>query len=254
MLVADSVLDAGELGVDIAAVEVWTLNPEGALIECPRGGWWINPRLAEITPSKALFRLLLDPHPEPVVPGRGIAGLLWNNRRKIRPRTFPTLPSENDVEDVMGQDMNRPPTDQCSSAAERCVSIENLLMKIKKDYETVLNRSMTWMSTNEIVNYLGTSNDDRSAIINKAGLAYVAAVPFNFCGHQGIVIYFSHNRRRKDDNEYLLRAADLIGLSSAVTSPYKSELQRKTMLNQNSRMGRLKGSLSWISKSINKLE
>lgn len=252
MILADSVLDAGHLGVDVAAVEVWSLNLEGTQLECPQDGWWMNPRLADIAPSKSLFRLLLDPHPKPVVPGLGIAGLLWSNSKKIRHNTFPTLPIEDDLEDVIIQEIHNP-TEQCSPH-DRCVAIEGLLMNIRKNYESAMNKNITWMSTDEVVRYLGTLSDERSTLISKAGLRYVAAVPFNFGGHQGIVLYFSHNRRRKCDNEYLLRAADLIGMSSAVTNPYKEELEKRNRPNEKSNMGRLKGSLSWISQSFTKLE
>lgn len=247
MSFADSVLDAGQLGSDIATVEVWTLNLEGTHLECPVGGWWVNPQLAETVPSQALFRLVLDPHPTPTVPGSGIAGLLWNNRRKIRDSTFRVLPSESELEHVMSQNLDGP-ADQCSPS-DRCTAIEDLLMNTRKDYESLANKNITWMSTDEIVNYLGKSSDDRAILINEAGLKYVAAVPFNFGGHQGVVIYFSHSRRSKRDDKYLLRAADLIGISSAVTNPNRTELEIKIGLN-DSNVDRLKHSISWASNKI----
>ena len=222
-----AVLDAGEFATDIAAVEVWTLNFEGNRLECPNGGWWLNPKFVNSNPSEALFQLLLASSIEPVRPGQGLPGILFNDSQRIRDNLYSSLPSEEEVLKILSKEEGSMNSVKTTFSDERRCDIEVLLHKIRANSQKESHQNIKWMNTADVVKYLERDSDERAKLMSQSNLRYLAAVPFNFRAHKGIVIYFSQKKRKRWDNEYLLRAADLIGISSALENPHRFENEKK---------------------------
>lgn len=243
MSITEAVLDAGSMASNIAAVEVWTLNVEKTKLECPDGGWWLNPKFANDHPSEALYQLLLTPSTEPTTPGKGLAGLLYKECKPPKDTTYARLPTLKQVEHLL-RDGSIDPATNSASLDRRCLDVEILLQDIQKCYDSKKttsnkNERLKWMSMHDIVQYLDQGAEKRTILMSQCDIQYVAAVPFNFRGHKGMVLYYSHEKRKKKEDIYLLRAADLIGITSAVLDPYR-EVREFKMKQSESHLKRFR--------------
>jgi hypothetical protein len=219
-----AVADGGRWAYGVIFVEVWVMNKTMTQLFRPESGWWIDPVYHSNCAENCKVCRVVDPtredyvEAEPLCPGEGLPGVLWADSRRVMD----------------------------ASASETSGMRRTMFAKSKPPEGPTLFKvdttnphdTVAWREVKTIASDPDQPFNPRLQLLAELGLGMAAAVPFNFHGEKGIVVYMARehvnmNRLRSSSNELYLKAAcSLIGSAYALREPrHQMQNQRNEELD-----------------------
>ncbi|KAL7553188.1 hypothetical protein ACHAWF_016441 [Thalassiosira exigua] len=225
----NAIREAGEHSFGVDAISVWLVDEESGKLIHPEGGWWRSERMETIGSGNsagkgrgknvALAQLedsSRDDYvpPEPVIPGTDIAGILWAESRRgdIAFRRSSTL----------------------LRAFDSGVSLKSLENQDTSTNLALSSQHVRWRDIKSISLDPDSAKGPRLKLMEEAGFAMAAGIPFQFMHHQGLIIFLTTVEDENDGRlasaanaAYIHQAAQFIGAALAL-----SELRRASLAEQ----------------------
>lgn len=239
----NAVRDAGLYAYGTIGVEVWVLNKTRTSLVLPSGGFWVDEIFLR-SANEELLMLTNTDHPEyigtdAVAPGVGLSGALWAEA------------SRHDLEmNIDEESQERTPRKPFSQSVSKSMyrnrssmrSSMKSSMKARENYNQII-----WRDINSLVIDPFQPSNKRLQLLQKSGFGLAAGVSFKAGSERGLVVYLA--RRSVDtsrlqslmNEDYLLRATDLIGSMWALRGPRHAVIEeRKRERKEAWRRARLK--------------
>ena len=239
----NAVRDAGLYAYGTIGVEVWVLNKTRTSLFLPSGGFWVDEIFLK-SANEELLMLTKTDHPdyvgtEDVAPGVGLSGALWAEAsRHDKEMGFDEECQERTPRKTLSQSV--PKSKSRNRASMR--SSMKATMKAREHYNQII-----WRDIHSLVTDPFQPSNKRLQLLQKSGFGLAAGVSFKAGSERGLVVYLA--RRSVDTNklqsfmneDYLLRANDLIGSMWALRGPRQVVIEeRKKERKEAWRRARLK--------------